>query len=76
MSTSRTRSLKCSVMSLAPLSTPTTLGIFSGGPGPSWFNSSMLGAFQEHRTLTDGGLLVNGTICHVIVFSRVMLQTG
>lgn len=33
-------------------------------------------AFQEHRTVTDGGLLLNGPVCHVIVLSGVVLWTG
>lgn len=36
----------------------------------------MLIAFQEHGTVTDGGLLLNGAVCHVMVLSGVVLWTG
>lgn len=36
----------------------------------------MLMAFQEHIIVTDGGLLLKGTACHVMLFSGMVVWTG
>lgn len=36
----------------------------------------MLMVFQEHTTVTDGGLLLKGTACHVMLFSGMVVRTG
>lgn len=36
----------------------------------------MLMAFQEHIIVTDGGLLLKETACHVMLFSGMVVWTG
>lgn len=59
-------------MPAVPLNTQPPLWAFGGGPGLVL----VVMAFQEHRTVTDGGLLLNGTVRHVIVLSGVALWIG
>lgn len=63
-------------VSTVPLNTHPPPWAFGVGPGLSWSRPSMPTAFQEHTTVTDGGLLLNGIVCRVILLSGYVLWTA
>lgn len=69
------RTLGVESLDCSPEHAPSTLGIRCRTRAVL-VRPSMPAAFQEHTTVTDGGLLLNGIVCRVILLSGYVLCTA